>query len=105
MREIEKSGLMKRTLIERLLEGAEIVGHENSAAKRPERVRRFCKAVPGNPPELWEERFYGFQQKRSRCSADRLVRIKTNRSLKTEPEKPCFSPQKARLCAFQCVRG
>ena len=43
----KESGLMKRTLIERLLEGAEIVGHENSAAKRPERVRRFCKAVPG----------------------------------------------------------
>ena len=76
----KKSGLTKQTPIARLLARGEIGGHENSAARRPERVRRFCKAVPGNPPELWEERFCGFQQKRSRCSADRLVRIKTNRS-------------------------
>ena len=76
----KKSGLTKRVLIARLLEREEISGYENFAAKRPERVRGFCKAVPGNPPELWEERFCGFQQKRSRRSAGQLVRIKTNRS-------------------------
>ena len=71
----KKSGLTKQTLIARLLARGEIGGHENSAARRPERVRRFCKAVLGNPPELWEERFCGFQQKRFRCSADRFVGI------------------------------
>ena len=49
-----KKHLMKRALIERLLERGEISGYENSAVKRPEGVRRFCKAVPGNLPELWE---------------------------------------------------
>ena len=48
----KKSGLRKRTPIARLLERGEISGYENSAAKRPERARRFCKAVPGNSPEL-----------------------------------------------------
>ena len=48
----KKSGLRKRTPIARLLERGESSGYENCAAKRPERVRRFCKAVPGNSPEL-----------------------------------------------------
>ena len=95
----KKSALRKRTPIARPLAREEISGYENSAAKRPERVRRFCKA---NPTELWEERFCGFQQKRSRCSANRLVRIKTNRSWKTTPEKPHF-PRKKPVCALFSV--
>ena len=45
-----KSTLIKRTPIARILARGEISGYENSAAKRLERVRRFCKAVPGKLP-------------------------------------------------------
>ena len=45
----KKSGLRKRRPIARLLARGEISGYENSAAKRPERVRRFCKAVLRKP--------------------------------------------------------
>ena len=62
MRKSEKSGLMKRTLIERLLEGAKIVGHENSAAKHPERVRRFCKAVLERFRNFSRNAFVGFNK-------------------------------------------
>ena len=56
----KKSGLRKRTPIERLLEGAEIDGHENSAAKRTERVRRFLQSRSAKALELWKERFCRF---------------------------------------------
>ena len=48
---------------------------------------------------IWEERFCGFRQKRSRCSAERFVGIKTKRSVvKLRLKSPGF-PRKKPVCA------
>ena len=58
----KKSGLTKQTPIARLLARGEIGGHENSAAKRPERVRRFCKAVLERFRNFSRNAFVGFNK-------------------------------------------
>ena len=57
-----KGGLTKRVPIARILVRGEISGYENSTVKRPERVRRFCKAVPGNPRNFGKNAFVGFNK-------------------------------------------
>ena len=58
----KKSALRKRTPIARPLAREEISGYENSAAKRPERVRRFCKPVPGKTPAAERSAFADFSK-------------------------------------------
>ena len=58
----KKRCLTKRALIAQLLERGEISGYENSAAKRPERVRRFCKAVLERFRNFSRNAFVGFNK-------------------------------------------
>ena len=65
----------------------------------------FLQSRSAKAPELWKERFCGNPQKRSRCSADRFVRIKTNRSAaKPRLKSPVFPAKSQSVRLSACVR-